>query len=82
MDVGDEAISISFDVEDGEIIHGFSFGINLLDLNQVLPVGLISGVIPIIEGFTGVCVGFAELSQALSTDNVHNASMGTDTSPV
>ena len=71
MDVGDESISIAFDVEDGEVIYSFSFGIDLLDLNEILPVGLIGGVVPVIERFTGVRMVFAKLSQSSSTNNVH-----------
>ena len=79
LDVGDESISIAFDIEDGEVIHSFSFGVDLLDLNEILPVGLIGGVIPVIERFTGVRMVFAELSQPSSTDNVHGMVMITDT---
>ena len=82
LDVGDESISIAFDVEDGEVIHSFGFGVDLLDLNKILPVGLTGGVIPVIERFTGVRMVFAKLSQSSSTDNVHSIVMITNTTLV
>jgi hypothetical protein len=49
VDADNQAIGITFDVEYGEITHGFGVSEGLSDLFQVLPIHCSNNVIPVLD---------------------------------
>jgi hypothetical protein len=71
FDRNNQSISISSDVEDGEVSDGFCFGEEALDLDQVLPGGLAGKLVPVVQGGMGVCMVSIEMAEAFVADDVH-----------